>query len=453
MERLETMKAEVISIGTELLLGQTINTNACFLADELQSLGIESYFQTTVGDNTERIHEVLKLALQRADIIITTGGLGPTPDDLTHEAIYKFFKAISFLDKNYLKQIENKFHLRGYIKMPPMNKKQAYKPKNAKWIPNKLGTANGIIWIFTAGGAGREASRARNSVTKLWRVPEGDRPRSERWQENPNKVIITFPGVPSEMKQMWNDTTKPYLKKIFGKNILHSTTLKFTGIGESALAEKIKRFFNQSNPTVAPYASPGEVKIRVTAKAKRNKIAKLLVLKTVKDILKTTKQYFYGFDDETLEHLVAKKLTSNNKTISIAESCTGGLLSKRLTDLPGSSKYIKLNIITYSNEAKNKLLGIPNEILKKYGAVSSQTAALMAKGIKELSNCNIGFSVTGIAGPSGSSKEKPIGLVYFGLAKGNKVKIEKVLFGSNSTRDEIRFLATQFALNWIRKEL
>ena len=411
------MKAEIISVGTELLLGQITNTNAQFLANELQSLGIESYFQTTVGDNTERIHEVLKLSLQRADIIITTGGLGPTPDDLTHEAIYSFFKTEPLLDKKILKQIENKFYLKGYKTMPPMNKKQAYKQKNAKWIPNKLGTANGILWKFNS------------------------------------KAIVTFPGVPSEMKQMWNDTVKPYLKKISTKNILHSSTLKFTGIGESALAEKIKKNFNQKNPTVAPYASLGEVKIRVTAKAKTNKTAKSMVLQTVKDILKKTKHYFYGFDDETLEKLVAKKLLSKKETIAIAESCTGGLLSKRLTDISGSSKYIKLNLVTYSNEAKNKFLNIPNEILKKHGAVSPQTAALMAKGIKELSSCDIGFSITGIAGPSGGSKEKPVGLVYFGLAKGNKIKTEKVLFGSNSSRDVVRFLATQFALNWIRKEL
>jgi len=414
------LTAEIISIGTELLLGQTVNTNTCFLAEELQSLGIESYFQTTVGDNTERIHEVLEPALQRADIIIITGGLGPTPDDLTHEAIYKFFKTKPSLDKNYLKQIKNKFYLRGYEKMPPMNKKQAYKPKNVKWIPNKFGTANGIIW---------------------------------RWQKNPDKTILTFPGVPKEMYQMWNDAAKPYLRKISKGNIFYSTTLKFTGIGESALAEKVKKYFDLKNPAVAPYASTGEVKIRVTAKARTNKMAKDLVLPVVKNILEKTGKYFFGFNDETLEELVAKKLLSKKETIAVAESCTGGLLSKRLTDISGSSKYIKLNLVTYSNEAKEKLLGVPGEVLKKHGAVSSKVAALMANGVKKLSNCDIGISITGIAGPSGGSKEKPIGLVYFGLAKGNNIKTQKILFGSNSSRKEIKFLATQFALNWLRKEI
>lgn len=420
------MKAEIISVGTELLLGQITNTNAQFLAEELQSLGIESYFQSTVGDNPERIHEVLSLALKRADILIFTGGLGPTPDDLTHESITSFFKENALLDKKVLKQIKNKFYLKGYKSMPPMNKKQAYKPKSAKWIQNKLGTANGIIW----------------------KVKTPSTPRASHLA-----TIITFPGVPSEMKHMWKNTTVPYLRKICKGNILHSQTLKFTGIGESALAEKIKRYFDQRNPTVAPYASLGEVKIRVTAKAKTSKQAKQLVSKTVKNILKHTNQYFYGFNEETLESLIAKKLKRKKKTIALAESCTGGYLSKRLTDIPGSSDFIKLNIITYSNQAKNKLLNVPDKILKNHGAVSSQTAALMAVGIKKLSGCDIGFSVTGIAGPSGGSIEKPVGLVYFGLAKGNKIKTQKVLFGTNSSRNTIRFLATQCALNWIRKEV
>ena len=415
------MKAEIISVGTELLLGQITNTNAQFLAEEFQSLGIDSYFQSTVGDNTERIHEVIDYALERSDIIVFTGGLGPTPDDLTNEAIYSYFQVVPVLDKKNLESIKTKFRLRGKT-MPPMNKKQAYKPRNAKWIPNKLGTANGIIWKVKA---------------------------------TPSKcvTILTFPGVPSEMKHMWRSSVFKYLKKLSNGNVIYSTTIKHTEIGESALAEQIKEYFNQKNPTVAPYASLGEVKIRVTAKAKTLKTAKSIVSKTVKNILKKTKKYFYGFNNESLESLISKKLKSKNKTIAIAESCTGGFLSKRLTDISGCSKYIKLNVITYSNEAKHRLLKIPTEVLKKYGAVSSQTAELMAKEIKALSSCDIGFSITGIAGPSGGSKEKPVGLVYFGLAKGNQVKSKRVQFGQNATRNEIRFLATQFGLNWIRKIL
>ena len=418
------MKCEIISIGTELLLGQTINTNAYFLAGELHNLGIDSYFQTTVGDNTKRIHQVLEEAIKRSDLIITTGGLGPTSDDLTHEAISSYFKAKLVKDKKILNQIKSKFKLRGYKRMPSINIKQAYKPKNAKWIPNKLGTANGIIWAV---GAGLKPA--------------------------PTKIIMTFPGVPRELHQMWEDTASPYLKKLIKNNVLYSKTLKYTGIGESALVEKIKSYFNLKNPTVAPYASIGEVKIRITAKSESLPKAKKLVSKIRKEILSKTYKYYLGEDEQTLEELVAEKLINKKQTLAVVESCTGGLLSKRLTDIPGSSRYIKFNAVTYSNEFKHKMLGVSNGILKKYGAVSLEVAASMASGIKNLAETNIGLSITGIAGPTGGFKEKPVGLVYFGLAKGNKVKTQKVLFGSNSNREEIRWLATQFALNWLRKEL
>lgn len=411
------MKAEIISIGTELLLGQITNSNASFIAREFHNLGIESYFQSTVGDNTERIHTVLNQALERSDLIITTGGLGPTSDDLTHKSISSFFNIKQLLDRKTLKTIEKKFLLKGYKRMPDINKKQAYKPKGATWIPNKLGTANGIIWKIKS------------------------------------KLIMTFPGVPSELHQMWKDTAKPYLRKHFKGNVLYSKTLNFTGIGESALAEKISKYFNLKNPTVAPYAYPGEVKIRVTAKAKSMSKAKKIITPVIRKIISKAKDYYFGKDEETLELLVAKKLISKKKTIALAESCTGGLLSKRLTDIPGSSKYTKLNAVTYSNQSKNKILKVPEALIKKYGAVSHQVASSMAIGIKRLTNCNIGVSITGIAGPGGGSKDKPVGLVYIGIAKGNKVKTQKVQFGLNSSREEIRWLATQHALNWLRKEL
>ena len=411
------MKAEIISVGTELLLGQIVNTNAAYLASELKEIGIDSCYQVTVGDNEKRIHKVLEEALKRSDIIITTGGLGPTADDLTHESIYSFFKTKSKLDKNVLKQIEKRFSLRGYTKMPRMNKKQAYKPLKAEWIPNKTGTANGIIWKVN------------------------------------QKIIITFPGVPKEMYQMWTDTAKPYLRKLAKGDAFFSRTLKFTGIGESALAEKINSFFDSKSPTVAPYASLGEVKIRVTAKASTKTKAKKIVMPVIKKILSKTKEYYFGDDDETLEKLIAKKLTKRKQTIAIAESCTGGLLSKRLTDIPGSSKYTKLNVISYSNEAKTKILKVPQELIKKYGAISAEVAKSMAAGIRELSGCDYGMSTTGIAGPDGGTKEKPIGLVYFGLATKDTIKVKEKLFGSNLKRDEIRWLATQFALNWLRQEL
>lgn len=414
------MKAEIISIGTELLLGQITNTNASFLASELHELGISSHFQTTVGDNEKRIHEVLKTSLGRSDILITTGGLGPTPDDLTHEALATFFDATRIVDKKVLTELRAKFKSRGYKKMPTNNEKQAYKPKGAKWINNKLGTANGIFWRVKYFGK--------------------------------EKIILTFPGVPREMKQMWNSSAKKSLGKL-SKYTIFSKTLKYTGIGESAIAEKINKYFKQSNPTVAPYASIGEVKIRITAREKSLSAAKSKVLHTSKKIKQKTKKYFYGEDEDTLESVVAKLLISKKLTISAAESCTGGLLTKRLTDISGSSKYLKSSMVTYSNSAKEKLLNVSKASLKKYGAVSHQVAKEMAKGIKEAAGSSIGISITGIAGPTGGSKNKPVGLVYFGLSYKNKVKTKEVLFGSNSTRYSIRLRATQYALNWIREEL
>ncbi len=410
------MKAEIICIGTELLLGQIVNTNARFFAKELHELGIDSYYQSTVGDNEKRIHEALKIAFSRSDIVITSGGLGPTADDITHESISSYFNKKLVLDKNILNEIKNKFSSVGYKKMPDMNKKQAYKPRDAKWIPNKTGTAPGI----------------------LLKLPN-------------SKYILTFPGVPGELYSMWNAIAKPFLKKISGNHHIFSKTLKFTGIGESALAEKIESMFNLKDPTVAPYASLGEVLIRVTSKSKNLNDAKANVNETCKKILAKTGDYYFGLDDETLESIVVKILTSKKLKIAIAESCTGGFLSKRLTDIPGSSAFIDLNLVTYSNDAKNKLLKVPNEKLKKYGAVSPEVAISMASGIKNLAKSDIGFSITGIAGPSGGSKEKPIGLVYFALAYKGKVKVENKIFSSRYSRLEIRWLATQFALNWLRR--
>ena len=414
------MKCEIIAVGSELTCGKTINTNAAFLGAEFQKLGLESNFHTTVDDNTERIHEVLKQALNRAEIIITTGGLGPTHDDLTHEAIAGFFRTKLQKDKKVLKKIKRKFDLKQK-KMPKINIKQAYKPKNAKWIPNKLGTANGIIWKINFQGK------------KIY--------------------ILTFPGVPRELISMWNETGKHFIEKISGKSCIYSKVLKFTGIGESALAEKLKGFFKLKDPVVAPYASIGEVKIVITAKETSKQNAVQAANKIAKSILKKTKDFHFGTDNETLEGLAGKKLLLKKKTIALAESCTGGLLSKRLTDMPGSSKYLRFSIVSYSNESKIKLLNVKKETLKEYGAVSPQIAYEMARGVQRLGNSDIGFSITGIAGPNGGSKLKPVGLVYFGLALKNKVKIQKMFWGQDSTRDEIRFLSTQFALNWLRKNL
>lgn len=411
------MKVGIIAVGNEVVSGQTINTNASFISNELENLGFDPLIHIAVKDNMSEIHLALKEVLSMADLVITTGGLGPTPDDLTHEAIYAFFKTKPKQDKKTLKQIKNKFRLRGYKKMPPMNIKQSYKPKDAKWISNKTGTANGIIWQIK------------------------------------KKIIITFPGVPAELKQMWEDTANPFLKKMKNKFYIYTKTLKFTGIGESALAEKIKPLLTLKNPIIATYAELGQIKVRITAKEKSIQKAKKTALAFSTKVLRKTKRYYFGQDNEILESLLAIKLIQSKKTLAIAESCTGGLFSKRLTDISGSSRFFKLSAVTYSNDTKNKLLNIPEKILTKYGAVSSQTASAMAKGIQELAKSNIGLSITGIAGPTGGSKIKPVGLVYFGLAKRKSIKIKKVLFGKDRSRNEIRTLAAQYALNWLLNEI
>ena len=412
------MKVGIIAIGSEVVSGQTINTNAGFISNELESLGFDPLIHISVKDNIKEVHLALREVLNIADIAITTGGLGPTPDDLTHEAICSFLKVKPKQDKKVLKQIKNKFLLRGYKKMPPMNIKQSYKPKEAKWIQNKTGTANGIIWKIKS-----------------------------------SKLILTFPGVPAELKQMWEDTAKPYLKKLKTKSYTYSKTLKFTGIGESALAEKIKPLLLLKEPVIATYAELGQIKVRITAKEKSIKKAKKIASAFSKKVLRKTKKYYFGEDDETLESLIAAKLIKSKRTLATAESCTGGLLSKRLTDISGSSKFFKLSVVTYSNDTKSKLLNVSEKTLEKYGAVSSQTASEMAKGIQKLAKSNIGFSITGIAGPKGGSKAKPVGLVYFGLAKGKSIKTKNVFFGKDRGRNEIRTLAAQYALNWLHQEL
>lgn len=411
------MKCEIIAIGNEIVSGHTINSNASFLARELESLGIEVICHTSIKDVFSEIHQALDSALERRDLIITTGGLGPTPDDLTHEAIAKYFNVKLVQDPKVLKEIKNKFKQRGILNMPKINIKQAYKPKAAKWIPNKLGSANGIMLKTTR-----------------------------------SSMILTFPGVPSELKHMWFNTVKRHLAG-FSKEHIHSLTLKFSGIRESILAQKINNILKMKYPILGIYPDLDEIKIRITAKEKTLKRAKEITNKVAKQILKRTKKYYFGKDNDTLETLVAENLIKTRRRVATAESCTGGLLAKRLTDISGSSKYFNSSVVSYSNEAKINILGIKRELIKKHGAVSREVAREMAKGIKKITGSNIGISITGIAGPTGGSKEKPVGLVYFGFAQKNKVITKKVLFGSNRTRNEIRFLATQFALNWLRKEL
>ena len=391
--------AEIVSIGTELLLGQILDTNAQFIAEELAKLGINSFYRTTVGDNKDRIKNVLQIAFSRANVVITTGGLGPTPDDLTTESIADFFKVPLIFDEAVFEEIKSKFASMRFP-MPESNRKQALRPAASSILPNPAGTAPGILWQIDP------------AICRSAGLNDSDESRA----------ILTFPGVPRELKAMWRQTALPFLKANCATSVFWSRDLKHYGIGESALAEKYAHLLRESNPTVAPYAGNWECRLRVTAKAKTSELAKSIAQPLIDEILKNSGTLCYGFDDDTLESVVGDLLVQRKKTLSVAESCTGGLVSERLTDRPGSSEYITLNLVTYSNDAKTKMLGVEETVLNDKGAVSPECAEQMATGIRNLTGTAIGLSVTGIAGPDGGTPEKPVGLVYVGLAKRNRLR-------------------------------
>jgi nicotinamide-nucleotide amidase len=427
-------RAEILSIGTELLLGQILNTNSQFLSQELAKLGIDCLWNTTVGDNKQRIKECVFQALNHAEIVITSGGLGPTTDDLTHESLAELFGVQMQLDQDTLQQIKAFFRKRG-LPMPESNRKQAMRPDGSNLLPNPMGTAPCII--------------LKVNGQLLQRIGV-DNPDIARY-------IITFPGVPAELKTMWSATAASFLSSVFDSGIIWSCDLKHYGIGESALAEMHLGLMHKTNPTVAPYAGNGECRLRVTAKAESVEKAQDLARPIIEEIISRSGNLFYGFNDSTLESVVGNLLKSKQLSLATAESCSGGLLSKRLTDIAGSSAYTKLNLITYSNEAKEKFIGVSRATLEEFGAVSAQCAQEMAQGVAKTVGSDLGLSITGIAGPDGGSEEKPVGLVYIGLYhhKPNQEgkdgsRLKTLQLAPNLTRSEIRYRSTSEALNLLR---
>lgn len=413
------MSAEIICVGTELLLGDILNSNAHFLAKELAALGIPHYYQTVVGDNPERLKQVIEIAASRVQILIFTGGLGPTPDDLTCETLADFFSVPLIENADIVADITQKFAERGRI-MSSSNYKQALIPQGAEILPNPTGTAPGIIW----------------------------QPRS-------GLTILTFPGVPSEMHRMWKETAIPFLKNQgWGQQIIYSRSLKFWGIGESTLAEKVAPYLNLTNPTVAPYAGKGEVRLRISAKASDTKTAEELITPIQQQLIEIAGLDFYGIDNDNLAIVVSKLLKRSGQTLSVAESCTGGGLGQMLTEIPGSSDYFYGGIIAYDNSVKVNLLGVNSEDLEKFGAVSSIVAEQMAIGVKNVIATNWGLSITGIAGPGGGTDTKPVGLVYIGLADpNNQVVSFEYRFGTIRDRSTIRHLSSCTALDNLRRKL
>lgn len=413
------MSAEIICVGTELLLGDILNTNCQYLARELASLGIPHYYQTVVGDNISRLHQAIAIASKRASILIFTGGLGPTPDDLTTKAIASFFQTPLVEKPEIIADIQAKFAARGY-KMSPSNRQQALAPADAAILPNPTGTAPGIIWQPQAG-----------------------------------LTIFTFPGVPTEMHRMWQETAVPWLKNQgWGKDIIYSEMLRFRGIGESALAEQVAHLLELENPTVAPYAGMGEVRLRVSAKASSESEAIALIEPVATEIKKIAGLNYFGSNEDTLASVVGALLRQAEQTVSVAESCTGGGLGAMLTEVPGSSDYFQGGIIAYANQIKTSLLKVNPADLDQFGAVSATVAEQMAMGVKQSLATDWGISITGIAGPGGDTIDKPVGLVYLGLAyPNNRVESFEYRLGKQRSRETIRHRSACNALDILRRQL
>ena len=413
------MAAEIICVGTELLLGDILNSNSQYLAKELAALAVPHFYQTVVGDNVDRIHQAIEIACARSSILIFTGGLGPTPDDLTTESISSYFQTPLIEHPEVVADIERKYAQRGR-KMTASNRKQALQPVGADILPNPLGTAPGMIW-----------------------------------QPHAGITIFTFPGVPREMYRMWRDTAVPFLKtQGYGQHTIYSRSLRFFGIAESALAEKVNHLFDSTNPTVAPYAGMGQVRLRISARAANETAANKLIEPIDREIKQIAGENYFGRDEDTLASVVGQLLIEKGQTLAVAESCTGGGLGQMLTEIPGSSSYFMGGIISYANQVKIDLLGVNEADLAREGAVSETVACQMAAGVKARLGTDWGVSITGVAGPGGGTETKPVGLVYIGIARPNgEVEGLKYQLGTQQERGLIRQMSAAQSLDLLRRRL
>lgn len=414
----QTKTCEILAVGSEILLGDIVNTNAQFLSKELATLGISVLHQTVVGDNEARLTDAVKTALSRNDILITSAGLGSTCDDITREVCAKALSIPLQLDNEALNSIEDYFKLTGR-KMGENNKKQAMLPKGCIVLKNNTGTAPGCI------------------------IEKG------------SKTIVMLPGPPRELIPMYLESVKPYFKK-FSTSFIKSINIRAFSIPESRAEQILNDLMQGANPSCAPYAKTGEVLIRVTGKAQSEKEALELCKPLAKEVCKRLGDYVYGIDVSNLEEVVVKKLHEKNKKVAFSESCTGGLTSKRLTDIPGSSEVFECGIVSYSERIKSEILAVSEETLNEYSVVSKEVALEMAEGIRKISGADFGCGVTGIAGPGGGTKEKPCGLVYVSLSDGKKCYVKKLQLGHNSNsneRDLIRTIASSHILDMVRREL
>ena len=410
------MIAELISVGTELLLGNIVNTNAAFLSEECAKLGLSVYYQTVVGDNPQRLREAIEIAKNRADVLILGGGLGPTEDDLTKETTAAVFGRNLYMDEHSKELIELYFKKLGrdLSVVTANNWKQAMMPEGAIVIDNDNGTAPGVIL------------------------------------EAEGKIAIMLPGPPNELVPMWKKSIVPYLKSK-QPDTIESVTLKICGMGESRVETEILDLIDaQTNPTIATYAKTGEVHVRLTAKAETAAAAKELIKPVVWEIKSRLGKYIYTAEEHvTLEDAIVDMLKAADMTLTTVESCTGGLLSGRLVNVSGASDVFEQSFVTYANRAKKKLVGVKKSTLKEFGAVSEETAREMAEGGRKEAEADACLAITGIAGPGGGTEEKPVGLVYIGCCIKGKTVVRKYQFTGN--RQKIREHAVVSALVLLRE--
>jgi len=408
-------KASIISIGNELLSGQTVDTNAAYLSGELLSIGIPVVSSYTIGDDTDAIVRALNLAAADADVVLATGGLGPTDDDLTRQGLASFLGAELQLQTELLDRIQNFFTKRN-LQMSERNKIQAYMPAGAKALANPLGTAPGIM------------------------------------AEAKGKLLVALPGVPSEMKRMFAESVFPELQRFAGTQAVVVRKLKCFGTGESNIAELLGPLMQRGrNPLINCTAKYGIITLAITATAKDKDKAHQMAEESEKSLRNKLGKLVYGTEEQTLAEVVGEKLARQKMTIAVAESCTGGTLAKLLTDIPGASRYFTHGWVTYSNTAKTTELGIPADLIEKYGAVSEQVAQAMAQGARKKAQTDFAIGITGIAGPAGGTEQKPVGLVYISVDSDNGCDTKRCPFSGD--RRFIRLRAAHTALNMLRIKL
>ncbi len=411
----QRMIVEIISVGTEILLGNIVNTNAAYLAEKCAGIGLSCYYHDVVGDNEERLTGVLKTALARADVLLLSGGLGPTQDDLTKETAAGVLGRKLYLHEPAKEALTAFFKKRG-MEITDNNWKQAMVPEGSIVVENPNGTAPGIII------------------------------------EDNGKHIILMPGPPNELVPMFEDSVMPYLNSL-QPGIIYSQTVKICGIGESKAEAMVEDLINaQDNPTIATYAKTGEVHLRVTARADDEKEAKKLIKPYIKELKGRFGNHIYTTQEEvTLEKAVVDLLLANHLTVSTVESCTGGMLAARLINVPGVSDVFKTGYITYSNKSKRKILGVKKSTLEKHGAVSEGVAKEMVKGAALFTKADVAVAVTGIAGPDGGSEEKPVGLVYIACNVCGRINIKECRFSGN--RMKVRESSVSAALSLMRESI